>query len=224
MRGRNWLRQILFLALGVTIGHASSAVSFEPTKAISGRGSTSRPAQPRIKPLPRDEMAVEQQKLLVPFEQSGRLFNVFTTMAHHHDLARDWLVFAAHILRQNTLPPRDREILILRIGWLCQAEYEWGHHVVIGKQAGLTDEDIRRIQAGPDAAGISQHDRLLLTAVDQLHRDACLGDATWAELSKSFNTQQLMDLVFTVGEYNMVSMALNSFGVQLEEGFHGFEK
>jgi 4-carboxymuconolactone decarboxylase len=187
-------------------------------------GNAVRPTSPRIAPLKKDAMADEQQKLLAPFEQSGRLYNVFTTMANHHDLARDWLVFATHILRDNTLPPRDREILILRIGWLCQAEYEWGHHVAIGKTAGLTDDDVRRIQEGSEAAGLSEHDRLLITAVDELRRDACLSDTTWKALAKSYNMQQMMDLVFTVGEYNMVSMALNSFGVQLEEGFRGFTK
>ena len=219
-----WLQQMIFLAVGITIGHATSAVSYEPAPKAGGNSSVPRPTQPRIKPLARDEMAEEQQKLLLPFQQSGRVFNVFSTMAQHHDLARDWLVFAAHVLRNNTLPPRDREILILRIGWLCQAEYEWGHHVVIGKEAGLTVDDIRRIQTGPDAAGLSAHDRLLLAAVDELHRQACLSDETWKDLAQQFDTRQMMDLVFTVGQYNMVSMALNSFGVQLEDGFVGFEK
>jgi 4-carboxymuconolactone decarboxylase len=83
---------------------------------------------------------------------------------------------------------------------------------------------VRRITEGPAAAGLAEHDSLLLTAVDELHADACLSDDTWAKLAKTYNTQQMMDLVFTVGQYNMVSMALNSFGVQLEAGLSGFPK
>lgn len=189
--------------------------------AKDGRRHT-RPTRPRIEPVKKDNWSPEQQQLLAPFERTGRLYNVFTTMANHPDLAQDWLTFATHILRDNSLPPRDREILILRIGWLCQAEYEWAQHVVIGKGVGLSDEDVRRIAEGPAAAGLSEHDRLLLTAADELRDEACLSDETWDGLSKTYNTKQMMDLVFTVGQYNLVSMALNSFGVQLDPGLSGF--
>ncbi|MFP6582949.1 MAG: carboxymuconolactone decarboxylase family protein [Candidatus Hydrogenedentota bacterium] len=177
---------------------------------------------PRIPPVKKAEWTDAQRELLEGFESRGRLWNVFTTMANHPDLARDWLVFGGHILSRNTLPPKDRETLILRIGWLCQAEYEWGQHVVIGKRDGLTDEDIERIIEGPTAKGLSDNSRLLLQATDELHKDAFVSDATWNALAEIYNTKQLMDLVFTVGEYNLVSMALNSFGVQLDEGLKGF--
>ena len=124
----------------------------------------------------------------------------------------------------NTLPPREREILILRIGWLCQSEYEWGQHARVGRRVGLTDEEIVRVSKGPDAPGWTEHERALLRAADELRRDAFVSDATWAVLSKTYDTQQLMDVVFTVGEYNMVSMALRTFGVQREEGVEGFPK
>ncbi|MFM8353710.1 MAG: carboxymuconolactone decarboxylase family protein, partial [Gammaproteobacteria bacterium] len=66
-------------------------------------------------------------------------------------------------------------------------------------------------------------DRLLLAATDELHADAHVSDATWAGLSRHLDTQQLMDLVFTVGQYNLVSMALNSFGVQPDAGLPGWD-
>jgi alkylhydroperoxidase family enzyme len=112
--------------------------------------------------------------------------------------------------------------VILRIGWLCQAEYEWSQHVVIGKLAGLTDQEILRITKGPNAEGWSSFDSTLLRAVDELHKDAFISNSTWVALAEHYTEQQLIDLVFTVGEYNLVSMALNSFGVQLDEGFTGF--
>ena len=127
-------------------------------------------------------------------------------------------------MRANSLTARDREILILRIGWLCNSEYEWAQHVRLGKAIGLTDDDIRRICAGPTAEGLSELDRLLLCAADELRGDAMIGDATWKGLSKTYTQQQMMDVVFTVGQYNLVSMALNSFGVQLDEGLVGFSQ
>ena len=170
--------------------------------------------KPRIEPLGDGQLDPE---LRVRFGD-GPILNIFRTLAHHPGLAKRWLVFGNHVLAKSTLPARERELLILRIGWLCRSGYEWGQHVVIGRASGLTDEEIARIAQGPDAPGWSAGDRALLRATDELHSDAFVSDATWAELAKVWSTQQLMDLVFTVGQYNLVSMALNSFGVQPEPG------
>jgi alkylhydroperoxidase family enzyme len=134
-----------------------------------------------------------------------------------------WMVFANHILGKSTLPVRERELVILRIGYLCRSGYEWGQHVLIARRAKITDDEIRRIKVGPDAKGWSEADRLLLKATDELHSDAHVSDATWNGLAKHFSTQQLMDIVFTIGQYNLVSMALNSFGVQADPGLPGFD-
>ena len=147
----------------------------------------------------------------------------FKTLVNHPDLARRWLVFGNHILGKSTLPASEREILILRIGYLCQAGYEWGQHVIIGKRSGMTVADINACKTGPDTPGLKEADRLLLLATDELHADAHISDSTWEGLTAHFSTRQMMDLVFTVGQYNMVSMALNSFGVQLDEGLPGWD-
>jgi 4-carboxymuconolactone decarboxylase len=170
--------------------------------------------EPRLPPIPRAEWDAETQALLGDRDT----INIFGTLAHHPKLMKRWLVFGNHVLAKSTLPAREREILILRIGWLCRSGYEWGQHVGIGKASGLSDEEIARIARGPDAPGWSPVERALLRATDELHADAFVSDATWEELAKRWSTEQLMDLVFTVGQYNLVSMALNSFGVQPEPG------
>ncbi|HVJ52605.1 MAG TPA: carboxymuconolactone decarboxylase family protein [Aliidongia sp.] len=182
------------------------------------------PARPRLEPLPEQDWNDEQREVLAPFAERGHIPNIFTTLAHHPKLLKRWLVFANHILGKSSLPGREREILILRIGWLCRAEYEWGQHVQIGRRAGLTSAEIARISAGPNAPGWSPIDAALLRAVDELHRDAVISDATWAALATRFDTQQLLDIIFTVGNYNLVSMALNSLGVRLDEGIPGFDQ
>jgi len=190
----------------------------DATSATSPGGKPGGPrlSKPRIETVEKDQWSPAQRELLEPFERSGRLYNVFKTMANHPDLARDWLKFATYILQRNSLPTRDREILILRIGWLCQAEYEFAQHARIGKSVGMTDVEIARLRMPCEAAGWSDHERLLLRATDQLHADAMIDDATWQGLAKTYDQRQIMDLVFTVGQYNLVSMALNSFGVQLD--------
>lgn len=186
-----------------------------------------RPKTPRLRAIPPEEWSDEARDALGPVARPGAPFpalNIFRTLANYPKLAKRWMVFANHVLGKNSLPAREREILILRIGWLCRAEYEWAQHVVIGKREGLSDDEIRRIGVGPDAPGWSPLDRALLRATDELHRDACVSDRTWAELVTYLKPQQLMDVVFTVGNYNLVSMALNSFGVELDPGLAGFPK
>jgi alkylhydroperoxidase family enzyme len=174
-----------------------------------------RLAKPRVEPLAPDELPDEIRDRL----GDPPLLNIFRTLAQHPKLMKRWMVFATHVLGPgSTLPAREREILILRIGWLCRSGYEWGQHVVMGRVAGLSDAEIERIADGPDAPGWGELDRLLLRAADELHADAFVSDATWAGLAAHYSAQQLMDVVFAVGQYNLVSMALNSFGVQPEEG------
>jgi 4-carboxymuconolactone decarboxylase len=184
-----------------------------------------RLAKPRIEPLPEAQWDDEVRGLLEPARANigrGAVPNVLATIARHPKLLKRWNVFGNHVLFKSTLPERDREILILRIGWLCRSGYEWGQHVIIGRRAGLSDEDIERIRKGADAAGWSPFESALVRAADELHADAFLGDVTWKALAARYDTHQLMDVVFTVGQYNLVSMALNTFGVQLDEGVEGF--
>lgn len=174
--------------------------------------------EPRIPPLSRDELSMAMPRDL----GTGEVLNIFATLARYPELTQAWVPFGTHTLFANSLPPREREIVILRVGWLCQAGYEWGQHVVIGRREGVLEADFDRIREGPDAPGWSDRERALLRAVDELHGDAFVRDETWAALS-DLSQEQKMDLVFTVGQYVMVSMALNSFGVQLDEGIGGLE-
>jgi len=175
-----------------------------------------RLTEPRINPVEESDWTESQRDLLAPQVMRGRVQNIFLTLANHEALAKRWMVFANHILHKSKLSARDREILILRVGWLCQSGYEWGQHVLIGKKAGLSDLEIEAIKVGPSDPSWGTQDRGLLTAADELRADAFITDETWHALAAYYSQQQLMDLVFTVGQYQLVSMALNTFGVQLD--------
>ena len=116
------------------------------------------------------------------------------------------------------LSDRAREILILRIGWLCGSEYEWSQHVRVARRVGMDDADIRRIAIGTDADGWVPLGQLLVRAVDELHAEDSLSDTTWTLLSEHYSVSELIDAVITVAGYRMVSIALNSIGTQLEPG------
>jgi alkylhydroperoxidase family enzyme len=170
-------------------------------------------SEPRLQPLSSDAIDPE-----LPAAFGGKVLNIFGTLAYHPKLMKRWLVFGNHVLAKSTLPARDREILILRTGWRCRSPYEWGQHVVIGRASGLSDEEIERISAGPDAPGWGSFDAALLRAADELHDDSCLTDTTYAALTAYYNEQQMLDLVFAVGQYHIVSMALNTFRVERDDG------
>ena len=178
---------------------------------------------PRIHPLEEAQWNEAQREILEPIKGKKPFYNVMATMCRHVDAAEKFRVWGDHIMGDSsTLEPRDRELLILRVGWLCDAEYEWGQHVIFGRSVGLTVEEIARIKEGPGASQWTPFESALLSAADELHHDSFISSSTWDSLSTRYNDKQMMDVVFTVGQYHTVSMALNSFGVQLDEGVSGF--
>jgi alkylhydroperoxidase family enzyme len=175
-----------------------------------------RLTQPRIAPLTDAEFTEEQKEILQPM--GGRVLNIFRTLVREPKAFKGFLGWGNYVLsRRNSLPEREREIVILRIGYLCKSGYEWTQHVAIGKRAGLTDDEIARIKQGA-GAGWSAPDAALIRASDELNSDHFISDATWAALRAHFTEKQCMDVVFTVGQYTQVSMILNTFGVQLDTG------
>ncbi len=172
---------------------------------------------PRVPPLPEEAWDDDTRALI---DAVGAL-NIFTTMANHPKLLKRWMVFGGHVLAKSSLPSRERELAILRVGWRCGAEYEFGQHTLIGRREGLTDDEIRRL-ARPGTEGWDAPDAAVVAAADQLVDDHRIGDDTWAELGTRWSTQQLMDLVFTVGQYVMTCMALRTFGVERDAGVPGF--
>jgi 4-carboxymuconolactone decarboxylase len=172
--------------------------------------------EPRLQPLPRDEWDDETRGLL-----GERSLNIFATLAHHPKLMKRWLVFGNHVLAKSTLAARDRELLILRTGWNCRAPYEWGQHVAIARGIGVGDDEIARVAEGPGADGWSDADASLLRAADELHEHQTLSDETYAALATRYDAQGLLDLVFTIGQYHLVSMALNTFRVERDDDVTG---
>lgn len=143
--------------------------------------------------------------------------NLLGLFAHHPELTRAYNTFNGHLLFATTLTPRQRELLVLRVGVLRDAEYEWLQHKVIATDLGMTVEEIDRVTEGPDADGWAPLEAALLRAVDELVADARIGEETWAALAVELDAQQLLDLVFTVGAYDVLAMAMRTFGVEVDD-------
>lgn len=178
-----------------------------------------RLAKPRITPLQDSEFTPEQvERLAKSRQKDGSVLNIFRTLVRVPEAFRAFTWWGGYVLSRNSLTPRDREIAILRVGWLCKSGYEWTQHHRIGLESGLDAGEIERIKVGAGADGWNAAEKALLAAVDDLNRDHFVSNPSWVELSKHYSERQCMDLVFTVGQYTQVSMILNSFGIQLDKG------
>ena len=199
--------------LGVPAG--TSAVPLPETQRPSGSRGHQPLSAPRVPALDPADWTPAIRTMLDPAGNGRPVANVYRTYAQHPALYEPRQVLSEYIRTRSTLTPRVRETLILRIGYLCQSAYEWAAHARAGRAAGLTGDEVGRIAEGP-AAGWSADDAALLQAVDDLFADDRVAPATWARLATRLDRKQLLDVLITAGGYRMVSMSLNTFGVQPE--------
>jgi AhpD family alkylhydroperoxidase len=175
----------------------------------------------RLQPLPADKWddAVDQAlaTMLPPERRNPQdASNALATLVNHPKLTKAFLRFNVHLLFSSTLPPRIRELAILRVAHRRDCAYEWSHHESMAKREGITDDEIAAVRRGPDGWAADGFDRAVIIGVDELDEKSQLSDETWATLGERLDDQQRMDYVFTVGCYSMLAMAFNTFGVQLD--------
>ena len=211
-QSKNWYSFKYLLILTLLLVIARSYAQTTGTPPLSS---------PRIDRVERPYSAAEAA-ILVPRERSGEVLGVWSTCANAPSLCNAWLEFTDYLLRESSLPIRDRELLILRIGYLNQGAYEWAAHRGLALSVGINEEELKEITIGSSADSWSEWDSALLKAAEELHEAALVSEETWATLSRQYDKRQMMEVVFTVGQYNLVAMYLNSLGVQFEEGWIGF--
>lgn len=176
----------------------------------------------RLTPLPADQWddaARHAVSVMLPEERRNPddAGTLLSTLVRHPDLTRAYLKFSTYLLYSSTLPPRIRELVILRVAHRSGCDYEWSHHLDIGRKEGLTDTDIEAARTGRSGDAF---DNAVLRAVDELDESSNVADDTWAALGEQLDERQLMDLVFTTGNYFALAMALNTFGVEVEDDRH----
>ena len=185
---------------------------------------------PRIRPVPLKQWPAEMRQALAvlhppnprhppterrPGDPKG--LNVLGTLAHHPELATAFHTFNGHVLSATTLTGRQRELVVLRVAAVRGCEYEWVQHAVLADKVGLDAADVDRIAVGRDAPGWSPLERAMVIAVDELLVDARVGDEAWAVLAAELDERRLLDLVFTVGAYDLVAMMLLACRTELDD-------
>jgi alkylhydroperoxidase family enzyme len=125
----------------------------------------------------------------------------------------------AEALRKSArLTGRVREIAILRLAWIAGCDYQWGMHVEMALDAGLTPDEVERVPSGADHAGWAPHEISIINAVDELHASALIGDTTWAELATHYDEAQMIELMVLIGSYRLLAGVLNSVGIRPPAG------
>lgn len=184
---------------------------------------------PRIAPLAPDQRSAVQQALIERMQPPPQLRGTAggndtewaEILARHPDLFVAHMGFAQKFMADQSLSPRDRELVVLRLAWISGAPFEWGGHVTIGKACGIADDEIARIVEGSQAEGWTAFDRALLRSAEELHADTMIRDETWAVLAERLDERQLIELVMLVGHYKTVAYYQNALRFRLPPGNAG---
>ncbi|MFV8818787.1 carboxymuconolactone decarboxylase family protein [Haliea sp. E17] len=181
---------------------------------------------PRLEPLDPEQFSDEELAFVrdlwkaMGIEPLPQLPEYFATMLRYPELVQRQAEMST-TLNNGKLPFRVRELIILRVGWLCQAPFEWAQHVKAGKRAGLTSEEIDRVTRGSADPEWNEADRAILAAVEEMFADSMIADATFATLEKHFSMEQLVEIPFTVGAYQATAYLQNSWRFRLMPGVTG---
>ncbi|WP_321395941.1 carboxymuconolactone decarboxylase family protein [Emcibacter sp.] len=183
----------------------------------------------RISPLKRSEWTEGARDVFAvlggPEErENGPRYKIISVLAKHPQLMRPFLEYNRQLLMNSVLPGRERELIILYVGWTCRSAYEWLSHVREGLRSGvITEEDISALKQGSDSSHWADFERTLLRAVDQLRETHTLDDDLWTAISEKFDETQMLEFLFAVGNYILMSGVVNALRMPLEEGAEGAE-
>lgn len=202
-----------------------AGIAFGAANPRKGRTVASN-SEPRIPPVKRSEWTDEVRDVFAVLEgadgwEKGPRYEFISILAQHPALTRPFLSYNKHIMWNSSVPHRERELVTLYIAWTCKSNYEWLSHVRESRQTGFTDEEIEAVKLGAASPMWSGLDLLLLRTVDQMRDAYTVDDETWAALSGHFDTKQIMDLIFTIGNYIMLAAVLNAMRIQPELGEAG---
>lgn len=184
---------------------------------------------PRIAAVPNAEVAPESRAIVDAIRASAGagpaeiIPEYMRVVIKHPEIFRCQMDLGT-VLFQGEIPARERELAVLRVGWLTRSPYEWGQHVEISKRYGVTDAEIEQVILGSAACGWSKHDAAVLRGTEELLADYTLSDATWEVLAKSWSEAQLIEFPMMVGQYVATAFVQNTLRIPLVDSNPGLSR
>jgi alkylhydroperoxidase family enzyme len=192
-----------------------------PSANAAGLQALLRPAgdgEPRIAPVPPRELGpLARTVATVTGRITGTPPHIFTTLGQHPRLFRSWLRYSAHLMPFGKLSRRDTELVILRVAWQCHSTYEWHQHVPIALRVGLTPDEVAAVADGSAADGVTERQRALLAACDELLAARALTDRTWSALHTNLSDREAIELCLLIGHYQGLASAIGGLAIQIEQ-------
>ena len=158
---------------------------------------------------------IERLQKLHNLPPARQVHHFYATLARSPGVFAGFLNLGTELASDLAIAPRERELAILRVAWLCGGPYVWGEHVIVGRREGLSADEIERVTEGSAAEGWTDRERALLKGVEELHANAMIADATWDELATHFDERQLVELPMLVGHYHLTVFVQNSLRIPL---------
>ena len=165
----------------------------------------------RIPPVAPENFTEEQAELIGDWKH----LTFSRVIVNNPKMYRTFVPHIEAVIARSSLPPRDRQVIVLRTLACCNDTYELAHHITISRNAGISDAEIAAFQSG-EGDCLSDFDRPLIDAADELRHDQFISDATWQLLAKRYSVEQLMEVVFVAGCYQTMAMLTKTFGMQVE--------
>ena len=172
----------------------------------------------RVPYLDKSDLAPENHDLL------ARNITLHRALANSPNGLRAFGALGQFIRHKSRLDPRLRELAILQVGYLARAPYEWSHHVKIGRDFGVTDDDIRALieETAGRSSKLGPLAKLVLKAAREMTNDLAISEATYAALRKDLDNERIVDLVITISFYNAVVRLLGSLQIDVEPEYQRY--
>jgi alkylhydroperoxidase family enzyme len=169
----------------------------------------------RVPYLEASDLPPEDQDLL------KRRISLFQALVNSPNAARAFSGLGQFIRYGSKLDPRLRELAILQVGWLARSPYEWSHHVKLGHEFGVSDDDVRALidDTAGRATQLDDMSKMVLRAAREMTQDGAMADATFAALQQKLGNEQIVDLTITIAFYNAVVRVLATLQIDVEDDY-----
>lgn len=176
----------------------------------------------RVCLIEKEQAPPEVREIFQKIEDNGaKILNLYKVAAHSPKVFLNFIRLGNSIIGRMELPPKLREIVILRVARLTGSEYEWAQHAPVALQVGVSQKQLDAISDWKNSAEFNNKERAVLQYTDEVARQVKVTDQTFNTLKNFFSEQLIVELTMTIGYYEMVARLLVPLQVEVDESSVG---